>query len=78
MRFGIIKFRVFDRDFKRIMRCKLIVEESDLNNMLRFIESSNNRIIIFDEIRVVDGDLTVQEILKRIKRELDDNFCYLP
>ena len=78
MKFAVLKFRVFNKDFHRVMKCKLIVEEPDLDNMIRFIESSKDRIIIFDEVRIFEGRDMVGDMLRRIRKELEDDLYSLP
>jgi len=78
MKFAVLKFRVFNKDFHRIMKCKLILDEADLENMINFLESSKDRIIVLDEVQTFEGRDMLCDMLRRIRKELEDDLYYLP
>jgi len=67
----LLKFRVFDRDYKKLMSCKMIVFKENLSRILVFL-NSNDRIVIYDEIREAEEDDLIRRMLLKVKDNLQD------
>jgi hypothetical protein len=74
----LVKFRVFDKGYKKLMNCKIVVLQEDLTKILSFLES-NNRIVVYDEIKEFRGKNEIVEMLRQIKNDIEDeNQLLLP
>ena len=76
--YNLIKFRVFNKEYKKIMSCRMLILNEDLTKIIEFLVS-NDRIIVFDEIKEFKGRNEILEMLRKIKNEIEDeNQLYFP
>jgi len=68
----VVSFRVYDKNYKKIMACKLFIEEKDLKNVLDYIDGSDNRIVIYDSINVYRGKEFIKEMIKKVEKDVEE------
>ena len=75
-KYALVKLRIFDKSIKvKKMNCRLIVLEDDLEKIMSFIEGSN-RIVIYDSVEVFYSNDFIQDLLRKIKRDLEQEMLF--
>jgi uncharacterized Rmd1/YagE family protein len=72
-KYTIVRYRVYNKDYKKVRECRSIVESENVNKFLEFV-SGGNRIVVFDEFKEIDEDNLINKILFKIKDELQEEF----
>jgi len=70
-KYTIIKYRIFNKEFKKIKDFKAIVESDNINKFIEFLDGGN-RIVIYDEIREAEEDDLIRRMLLKVKDNLQD------
>jgi len=74
-KYALVKIRIFDKNQVKKMNCRFIILEDDLEKIMSFIESSN-RIVIYDSVEVFYGNNFIQDLLRKIKRDLEQEMLF--
>jgi len=70
-KYTIIKYRVFNTNYKKIRDCKAIVESENAEKFVELV-SGGNRIVVFDRFDEIDEENLINKVLFNIKENLQE------
>ena len=74
--YAIISFRLYNTEYQKIMSCKMILEEKDLRDVIEFLDSSDKRILVYDDIKIYSGKELINQMVKKVKNDIDQEMLF--